>query len=71
MTLISNDPPALQRFSDAFIRNIDAWFAARRELRRVRSQMRDLAHLSDHLLRDAGLEEFIVPRGPVIHAFWR
>ncbi len=54
------------RFSGALRRRIN-WFLAQRRLSR---EMKQLANLPDHLLRDIGREDLIVPQikpGPYGH----
>lgn len=71
MKLISSNIAAPRGHASAIAQTVQARVAAERERRRVRRNMRKLAHLPDHLLRDVGLEHFITQRGPEIHAFWR
>lgn len=66
MIMISPLAGARRRLPANLARSVQRWIAKAAKRRRISREMAALRLLSDHLLRDMGLETEVPPRDPVI-----
>jgi uncharacterized protein YjiS (DUF1127 family) len=70
MTMISPFVDGSRRTVSRRVKSLRQWITEALEERRIRRNFGDLSRLSDHLLRDLGLERYAQLRDPAIPHQW-